>query len=286
MDWTLQEEVPFVEVGGPGKTIECSPLLVKHPPQTKVQPPHPSIGKGLAGAKATPAVQLSEPEPMTVALEAWPRPATPAGIVPEIIAHHQPTHPVSQQYGALFERMVPEGAAPRVLMLCGLRPHVGATTVLLNLAVTAAQPRRRVAVVDMNWTDPALAARLGHAAMGGLHDVIAGDLAIGQALVATAVPELHLLPGGKGGPLADEAAAWLVAWLRERFDVILIDGPCVEPAAALSGLVAHVDDVYVVLPQDEAEAATRGIAASIARLGGRLRGLIHTAFDREASRAA
>jgi Mrp family chromosome partitioning ATPase len=282
VDWTLQEEVPFIEVGGPGKGIECSPLLVKHPPQTKVQPPHPHLGKGLPATKPTPAVSLTEPEPMAVALEAWPRPATPAGIAPEIIAHHQPEHAVSKQYAALFECMMqrPADPASHALMLCGLRPHVGTTTVLLNLAVTAAHQRHRVAVVDMNLSGPALAMRLGHAAAAGLRDVMAGSIAIGQALVPTAVPELHLLPaGGNGGTLTGEAVAWLMAWLRERFDVILIDGPCVEPVAVLAEAMGNIDDVYLVLPQDEPAGVTRGIAANIARLGGRLRGLIHTHFE-------
>lgn len=280
VDWTLQEEVPFVEVGGPGKVMECSPLLVKHPPQAKVQPPHPSLGKGLAGAKPAPVVNLTDAEPMLVALESWPRLAVPAGIAPEIIAHHQPDHAVSKQYAALFDRMMQgyTGSAPRVLLLCGLRPHVGTSTVLLNLAVTAARQRRRVAVVDMNVARPALAARLGHEAPDGLQEVIAGSAAIGQALLATLVPELHLLPSGKGGPLSGEAVAWMMAWLRERFDVMFVDGPCAEPTGALADLAAHVDDVYVVLPQDESPGATRGIAQSISRMGGRLRGLIHTGF--------
>jgi Mrp family chromosome partitioning ATPase len=275
VDWTLQEEVPFVEVGGPGKTIECSPLLVKHPPQAKVQPPHPPVSKGLA-AKPTPAVDLTEPEPMAIVFEAWPRPAAPAGIAPEVIAHHQPEHAVSKQYAALFDRMM-QTPTPGVLMLCGLRPHVGTTTVLLNLAVTAAHQHRRTVVVDLNVTQPVLAARLGHEAIAGMTDVMAGGLAIGQALMPTMVPELHLLPaGGKGGSVTAEAMAWLASWLRERFDVVLVDGPCVESATAL---VPHVDDVYLVLPQAEPEGASRGVARSVARMGGRLRGLIHTHFD-------
>jgi len=30
-DWEIGAEVPFVEVGGPGKKVELSPGLMKHP---------------------------------------------------------------------------------------------------------------------------------------------------------------------------------------------------------------------------------------------------------------
>ena len=170
VDWTLQEEVPFIEVGGPGKSVELSPSLVKHPPQIKVQPPHPPLAKGLAGpriAEAPLAVNLTEARPMAVVFEAWPGPTAAAGIAIEIIAHHQPEHPVSKEYAALFDKMVQglQGAAPHVLMFCGLKPHVGTSTVLLNLAVVAARHHQRVAALDMNLARPGLAPDLGTATL-------------------------------------------------------------------------------------------------------------------------
>src|SRR5271166_320325 len=84
VDWTLQEEVPYIEVGGPSRQVEVSPLLVKHPPQPKVQPPHPLLGKGLAVPKSAPVVNLTEARPMAVAFEAWPGPAALASVAPEV----------------------------------------------------------------------------------------------------------------------------------------------------------------------------------------------------------
>jgi Mrp family chromosome partitioning ATPase len=279
VDWTLQDEVPFVEVGDKG--VELSPLLVKHPPQ----PPHPPRNKGLASPKAAPPINLTEAKPMAVAFEAWPGPAAPAGVAPEVIAYHQPEHPVGKEYAGLFETMVRglASAGPHVLMLAGLKPRVGTSTVLLNLAVVAARLKRRVAAVDANLARPGLAARLGHAEPAGMRDVVAGSLALDQALVPTAVPELKLLPAGclgkRSGPLSAAAITWLLAWLRERFDVVLIDGPCAEDAAELALLAPGVDGIYMVLPQGETDAVGRGVAQSIARMGGRLRGLIHTRFE-------
>jgi Mrp family chromosome partitioning ATPase len=286
VDWTLQEEVPFIEVGGPGKGVELSPSLVKHPPQVKIQPPHAPLAKGLAAPKiAEPlAVNLTEARPMAVVFEAWPGPPAIAGVAAEIIAHHHPEHPVSKEYAILFDKLVQglQGAAPHVLMFCGLKPRVGTSTVLLNLAAVAARQSQRVAAIDMNLARPGLASRLGHGIPAGVREVLAGSLAPSQAMLPTAIAALHLLPAGGPGKtctLSAEAIAWLMAWLRERYDAILIDGPCVEDLGELAVLGPCVEGIYLVLPQGETDLISKGVAQSIARAGGRLRGLIHTRFD-------
>jgi Mrp family chromosome partitioning ATPase len=269
VEWTLDEgEAPFIEVGGPGKHVELSPHLVHpHPPQPRVQPPHSSV-------------VLSEAQPLLVAYEPWPA-SVPCTIAPEVIAFHQPDHAVSREYAALCAKMLTCTQVAQVLLVTGVRPNVGTSTVLLNLAVTAARAAvRRVALLDANWSRPALAARLGQAA-AGVQDVLAGSLALEQAVCATPLPALSLLPAGSKncGALTSEAAAWLLAWLRERFDVILIDGPPLDQPAALATLAPGCDGMYFVLPQNEGPAQHKELAQALPRLGGRLRGLIHTRFE-------
>src|ERR1700722_13746545 len=91
VDWEIAEEVPYVEVGASGKTVELSPLLMKHAPQAAQQPPH--LPLEIAPAAKLGAVNLTEMLPMTVAFEPWSEPAPlPVGISPDIIAYHQPDH--------------------------------------------------------------------------------------------------------------------------------------------------------------------------------------------------
>jgi Mrp family chromosome partitioning ATPase len=270
VDWTLDEgEVPFIEVGAPGKKVEASPNLVHpHPPQPSVQPPHATVA-------------MSEAQPLLVAYEPWPR-ATPWVIAPEVIAYHRPDHAVSQDYAALCTKILAPVPA-QVLLLTGVRPCVGTTTVLLNLAVTAARlPAHRVALLEANGARPALAARLGQATAAGVHEVLAGRLALEQAICATPLPALSLLPAGANklnGTLTSEAIAWLLAWLRERFDVILMDGPSLDDRDAVAALAPSCDGMYFVLPHGETPAQHKGLTQTLPRLGGRLRGLIHTRFE-------
>ncbi len=75
---------------------------------------------------------------------------------------------------------------------------------------------------------------------------------------------------------------WLIAWLRERFDLILIDGPSMEAADDAAIHVSHADAIYLVLPHGEPGAVGKNVAQAVSGMGGRLCGLIHTHFGLQA----
>jgi Mrp family chromosome partitioning ATPase len=282
-EWAVSDtQIPYIEVGAPGKVVEGSAevLAVPHPAQPK-QPPHRPTEQALV--KSALLVQLTEARPLTVAFEPWTSPgAASTGLAPEIIAFHQPEHLVSKQYAGLWEKMFARLAGTKhvALLLSGLKPQVGATTVLVNLAVVAAR-QRRVAVVDAQPRHPSVAARVGFAPDLGLLDVIAGRAALEQVLVKTIVPSLHVLPLARrdDAVLTPEAAAWLLGWLRERFEVILIDGPSLDSPGSLAALAPVCDALFLVAPQGETMSLPRDALQSIARLGGKLRGILHTHFE-------
>jgi Mrp family chromosome partitioning ATPase len=227
---------------------------------------------------------LTEAKPMTAAFEPWPASAPAvANLGAEIVAYHHPEHPASKEYALLLEAM--RGAlkkgVPCVLLLFGMKQHVGTSTVLLNLAVSAAMKQNlRVAVVDANAHQAGLAKRLGYTGTGGLQDIVAGSLALEHGLVKTPVAGLSLLPAGsikKPAMLTGEMLGWITAWLRERFDLIFIDAPTLEDANELALQIPHSDGVYLVLAHGEM--LNREIAQIVGRMGGRLCGLIHTHLD-------
>src|SRR5262245_3106190 len=107
IDWAVAEtSAPFIEVGGPGKTVEGSPdvMAISHPAQAK-QPPHAPTGKALAQSFLL--AELTHAQPLTVAFEPWTGPsATSTGLAAEIIAHHQPAHAISKQYVELWNTII------------------------------------------------------------------------------------------------------------------------------------------------------------------------------------
>jgi Mrp family chromosome partitioning ATPase len=261
------EEMPYIEVGGRGKVVEGSPDVLAAP---AVRP-------------ATRAPALAAQGPLAVAFRPCPAVPTPAPrMAAEVIAYHQPEHEVSKQYRALLSQVLPEpgGETGRALLFTGLTPGAGVTTALLNLAVSAcAAERREVVVVDANLQRPALAGRVGVAAGPGLRDLLAGSAALDQAVRGTLQERLHVLTGGSGqaGSLSAEAVRWVVAWLRQRFELVFLDGPAWDAGAELAALVAAADRVLLVL--DHADIERRDVRAAmrgITQLGGQLGGLLVT----------
>lgn len=276
VDWEIGEEVPYVEVGGPNKKVELSPALLQHPAQIVPQPPHvapepPSAEVGGA--------YLTEIKPMTASLEAWPVPApamAPLPIHADVVAYHQPDHPVSQQYASLLDSICGtlEMDAANVVMLLGVKQGVGSGTVLLNLAATAVLQRRlRVALVEAR---PGAVERLGVTNGSGLADVVTGTLALEKAICRTGIESLDALPAGAKVGATKEALAWVVAWLRDRYDLVLIHGPTLEDPLAAAPYLPQADGAYLVLPHGEKLNVATELASKLAGMGGRVCGLIHT----------
>jgi len=291
----VEEEFPFIEVGGgPGKKMDGSAAVMATPvphskhPRSRVDDEESRMEDGGSGKVAPPSSifnprsstlgplvpTLSQPRPMTVAFEPWPtqvkpRPAT------EIISYHQPEHPVSKQYDSLLQT-VAEGA--RVLLFAGAK-GAGTTTVLLNLAFSGCMRfGKRLVVVESNLCRPALAERLGIPPSPGWKELLAGSVALEKALQTAAHPQLFALTGNAtSDDIPCEALRWVVGWLRDRFDLVLIDGPNLEDGQKLAALSGVCDGLYLVLPQNTGAETTS--IQGVARLGMRLRGLIHTQFE-------
>jgi protein-tyrosine kinase len=275
-EWAVNEEqAPYIEIGGPNRSIEGSAdVLAAHPPQPK-QRPHPPVEQALA--KSALMTQLTEAQPIAVAYEPWMGVRTSTRVAPEVIVYHQPAHAISRQYGELVQKMVP-GSAPVALLLAGVKPHVGTTTVLVNLGVAAALGGRRVLIVDANLQRPGVAPRLGFDPDFGLEHVLLGKAAVEEAIVQTIVPSLHVLPVKERTvetALGHDAAAWLLGLLRTRFELLLCDAPTLDSAALLH-LAPCCDALYLVAPRGDNVPLDRGAVHALSRKGTHLRGILHT----------
>jgi polysaccharide biosynthesis transport protein len=182
-------------------------------------------------------------------------------IATEIIAFHDADHAVSAQYHDLFTAMtaaLPPGRARALLFMSGMT-ETATTDVLLNVAVTAARiGRRRVAVLDANLKNPGVAQRLGLSDDPGLRQILAGTSSPEEALQQTEQENLFAVTAGadqRAGSLrlVAETLRSVVRNLRQRFDLVFVDGPTWDgKTEALQAAVA-CDVAYLVLPQQEAD---------------------------------
>jgi Mrp family chromosome partitioning ATPase len=285
------EEVPFIEVGGPRATTEASPQVLAAGAKLGAQPPASRRVEPGGSPRLRPVMPPSPVDApvriMTVMFRPLPPEPSAVGPIhrrfaPELVAFHRSEHPASEQYRTLTEgiaEQLPAGRA-QVLMFTSLNPDVGTTTVLLNAAITfARQGSVRVCVLEANLRRPALAQRLGLPEAPGLRDVLTGTVSLTETLQETGQPNLLAVTAGEGGSprgLGDALRA-ILRQLRERFDLVLVDAPCWDGRPEIVALGSACDSVYLVLPEAEADTPeTEAWVRTLPQEGARLRGCIVT----------
>jgi Mrp family chromosome partitioning ATPase len=282
----LDEEIPFIEVGGPRSTMEASPQVRAAGEKVFRKAAASATGPKLRPV-GLPTLADAPTRIMSVIFRPLPGEASPIApsqrrLAPELVAFHRSEHPVSEQYRTLAEGIsgqLPAGR-PQVILFTALEPEVGTTTVLLNTAITyARQGRLRVAVVEANLNRPALARRLGIPDAPGLRELLAGSATLNEVLHETGQPNLSALPGGDGGMtrMLGDAIRPALRQLRERFDLILLDGACWDGRPEMVALGSACDLTYLVLSDASAETAeTEAWVRTLPQQGARLRGSIVT----------
>ena len=189
--------------------------------------------------------------------------------------------------------------AARVFAVVNQKGGVGKTTTAVNLAASLAASERASLLVDLDPQANASSAFGVSAPTVQVYDVISGSTRALDAVVATELSHLHLLPAGEdlsGAEIelvgAESREARLrsgLAPLRALYDYILIDCP---PSLGLLTLNALVASDAVLIPLQGEYYALEGLARlqrTIERVraafhaGLELEGIVLTMFDRRAN---
>jgi len=162
---------------------------------------------------------------------------------------------------------------PRSILVTSSQPGEGKTSITVNLAVSLAQLRNRVLVVDADLRQSRCHKALGIAAAPGLSQVLRGradldsviqrlSLENGRVTLANGSaedgPAVDLLQSGEFAADATELLTSLRARatlqeLTERYEMVLIDSPPVFPITDAALLATVVDGVVLVVRGQKTE---------------------------------
>ena len=140
----------------------------------------------------------------------------------------------------------------KVIQITSPVPGDGKSTLSSNLAVTMAQSGRRVLLIDADFRRPRIAKIFGIDADVGMAAVVAEKAELDDAIYASPVPNLSIMPGGKrpSNPaelLSSRRFKHLIDLLRDKFDVIIIDTPPLLAVSDPGAVAAIVDGVVLTM---------------------------------------
>jgi Mrp family chromosome partitioning ATPase len=145
------------------------------------------------------------------------------------------------------------GAGSKSLLVCGPSGGEGASTVALGLAVVASGYQgNRVLLVDGNIHHPVLSETLAPPGAPGMQGFLAGSMELDEVKIHPVMPGLEFLGAGIGAgrdiaaPIPAQIPA-LLAGLRPRYSLIVLDGPAVNRHPESVLYAPFVDQVLLVL---------------------------------------
>ncbi|WP_109505953.1 polysaccharide biosynthesis tyrosine autokinase [Nocardioides speluncae] len=148
-------------------------------------------------------------------------------------------------------RFVNVDAPPRMIVVASAIAGEGKSVTACNLAITLAHADLNVCLVEADLRRPKVTTYLGIDGSIGLADVVAGDHALDEVLVPWGGGLVSVLPAGHTPPdpsmlLGSKAMGELLARLRARFDMVIIDAPPLLPVSDAAVLGAQTDGVILV----------------------------------------
>lgn len=177
--------------------------------------------------------------------------------------------------------------ALHVLMVTSAQKGEGKTTLATQLAASLARAWKRVLVIDGDLRHPAAHKLFDTPLEPGLAEVLRGEVEATDAVRATPLSRLWILPAGNGDThaiqaLAQDSVRTLFEQLKQQYDFIIIDTPPVLPVTDTLLVGQHVDGVLYAILRDVSRApAVYAAQQKLAPLGVHTLGAVVIGADSE-----
>lgn len=219
------------------------------------------------------------------------------GLVPQITQGdvkeelEDPKSSVSEAYNSLIANLRYAGANgfPKVLTITSSRPGEGKSTTSIAIAERLAVLGRRVLLIDSDLRRPKIHTLLNLPKKPGLTAVLTGEEAIEDALIATAIPNLHAVtalpvPVNPSVLLGNGRIEEVLEFCRSRFDQVIIDSPPMLGLSDAAALSVAADATLLIV--DATQSQRGAIKSTLRRLNlvhASVVGALLTKFDPKAA---
>ncbi|MCD4664384.1 MAG: polysaccharide biosynthesis tyrosine autokinase [Bacteroidales bacterium] len=174
-------------------------------------------------------------------------------IAGRLITHFAPKSPISEAYRSLRTSIQYAKADNPIksILFTSPGPKEGKSTTVVNLAITIAQMGSKVLLVDTDLRRPVVHSLFNLERSKGISNYLIGKIDIEEAISATDIDNLYIMPSGTLPPnpselLASKAMKNCILELKQRFDIVLFDTPPIMAVTDAVVLSSEVDGVVIV----------------------------------------
>lgn len=200
-----------------------------------------------------------------------------------------PWSPISENYRLVRTNLQHSvrGKAPQVLLVTSPEKGDGKTLTAANLAITMAQGGRRTVLLDADLRRPNAHRLFGMSVEAGIADILNTDGQIPDHILPTEIDGLHFLPAGHtdvppAEALGSERMRHLIEWLRNEYDVVIIDSPPVLAVSDPVLLSTQADATLLVVSAERTNFhAVEVTEKTLNAVGVPVAGVIFNRFDEE-----
>ena len=192
--------------------------------------------------------------------------ARPLGVIPELdedptrpgraelVVARAPSSVLAESYRQAFMPVIKamDVSGLQSLLMVGGLPGAGTTAATTNLAALLVAMGKSVVVIDGNFRRPRLAQTLGASNDStGLGDLLAGTASVDEAVVHTDAGIDFIGPGTPGSRVIERLSNGkfesVMAELRDRYDLVIVDSPPAVVAGDAMALASKVDAAVLVV---------------------------------------
>jgi len=180
-----------------------------------------------------------------------------------VVVARERSSAVAEQYRAARTWLLRRNTAGKrsCVAITSSMPKEGKSVTTANLAIAMAEVRHlNVLAVDCDFRQGSIARLYKMPNTPGLADVITGRVALDDAIAATPIGNLSLLPAGachdlsSGELINSKAACRVFDELRERFHVVLVDTPPVQSLSDVGAIGALCTGIVMVVRMNKTAA--------------------------------